>query len=310
MRTDRVRSLPLLAALFALGAACGGDDTQVAPAGGAGAAGAASSAGGAAGAAPTAGAGGSGTGGVAGAPMALAPCNERCGRPECPCPKGGWVSLTDGTHTYRIAKTEVLKGEYAAFLASGAQPAMPQALCAEKAEGHAIPATPDCRWDLPANAEEAVQCADFCDAFAFCAWAGGRLCGDGTGTATPDQYGSCDEWKFACSPDGKPYPYGDFIDGDICNYQSGGGIAKKGAYEKCVTKAGVEQISGNVSEWLSCFEVLPPFVTGMKDPIPVAFTAGGHYESLATEGTCKMPVGGRPLLRLPTQGIRCCADAP
>jgi hypothetical protein len=65
----------------------------------------------------------------------------------------------------------------------------------------------------PANLPEySMRCADWCDAKAYCEWAGTRLCG-GLGaleeTLETRADPSVSEWQYACTSRGLfPYPYG------------------------------------------------------------------------------------------------------
>ncbi len=100
-----------------------------------------------------------------------------------------------------------------------------------------------------------VTFVDFCDAVAFCSWAGKRLCGalDGgsialTDFANPDR----SQWFNACSRHGElRVPYGPF-DAMSCNGvdREAGGPLPVGTQPSCVGGyPGVFDLSGNVREW-------------------------------------------------------------
>src|SRR6185437_5545544 len=108
-------------------------------------------------------------------------------------------------------------------------------------------------FDPPTKGSDPVVCVDWCDAQAYCAWAGKRLCGAiGGGPATT--YGDPNEsqWYNACSNGGTTsFPYGnDYVAGD-CN--GGATVAAVGTTPGCqgLTSPyfGIFDMSGNVKEW-------------------------------------------------------------
>jgi len=90
---------------------------------------------------------------------------------------------------------------------------------------------------------------DWCDARAFCPWAGKRLCRQGTfGSPTA----STDEWYGACSVFGaRGYPYGDVYQPQACNGEdkTDGGLLPAGSQSMFVGAFGNFDMSGNVTEW-------------------------------------------------------------
>ncbi len=70
---------------------------------------------------------------------------------------------------------------------------------------------------------------DWCDAYAFCAWAGKRLCGerDGGPVASTDiAVAPHDEWYAACSRDGtRALPYPGTFDASACNTGQSSSVA-------------------------------------------------------------------------------------
>jgi formylglycine-generating enzyme required for sulfatase activity len=106
--------------------------------------------------------------------------------------------------------------------------------------------------------EHPVRGVDWCDAYAFCAWAGKRLCGNPTGgAAVYDSPANEDEsqWFAACSANGtKAFPYGDAYDAQTCNggdYGADGvGPEPVGSIVTCVGGyPGIYDMAGNVWEW-------------------------------------------------------------
>jgi hypothetical protein len=70
----------------------------------------------------------------------------------------------------------------------------------------------------PAHLRRPVNYVSFCDAWAYCAWAGKRLCGK-IGAGRAENSGNLsNEWVYACSNGtGSPYPYGATYDPSVCN---------------------------------------------------------------------------------------------
>ncbi|MGZ3448975.1 MAG: formylglycine-generating enzyme family protein [Polyangiales bacterium] len=126
--------------------------------------------------------------------------------------------------SFCIDSTEVTNAQYKAFLAGtpGPQPSY----CSWNTLY--IPAV---GWPYAAGRDNyPVTNVDWCDAYAYCKWAGKRLCGKiGGGTNAYDAYATSalSQWYYACSGGtGLTYPYGSTLvsmrcqDGDIMPNQS------------------------------------------------------------------------------------------
>jgi formylglycine-generating enzyme required for sulfatase activity len=173
---------------------------------------------------------------------------------NCPGVHGGPMVRVgfDGGPSFCIDATEVTNGDYAAFLASSPTTAGLPAACSSKTSFLPTNAWPP----GAANAKRPVVWVDWCDAYAFCAWAGKRLCGRiGGGSADPAKHDDPTENQsyFACSGGGAhAYPYGDAYDKDACNGTGHGvgGTVDVGSMAKCEGGfPGVFDLVGNVCEW-------------------------------------------------------------
>src|SRR5262249_15367268 len=122
---------------------------------------------------------------------------------------------------------------------------------------------PQAAWPPKATElEYPVQGVDWCDAAAFCAWAGKRLCGHVDPKQTLPQSEVADasaaQWYLACSGgDTYYYPYGPHYE-DVCaggsDYGGPNGVAIVKSRSGCIGGyPGIYDMSGNVSEWVdSC----------------------------------------------------------
>jgi len=110
-------------------------------------------------------------------------------------------------------------------------------------------------------------CADWCDAKAYCAWAGKRLCGQvGGGSVAPKSYADAkvSQWYNACSQGGKTvYPYGDVYQNGVCVGESKASDpaeaeSKTGCHGQQAPFSEIEHLSGNVYEWEDSCQKNPP----------------------------------------------------
>jgi formylglycine-generating enzyme len=103
-----------------------------------------------------------------------------------------------------------------------------------------------------------VTWVDWCDAKAFCTWAGKRLCrsvgGQGTAALAVAHDASRSEWLFACTRGStRSYPYGTAYDPEACVGIDKGleGLAEVGRYSSCSGGFdGIYDLSGNAHEWM------------------------------------------------------------
>jgi len=200
----------------------------------------------------------------------------------CPDAPGPSMALIDpevaGEEPFCIDSTEVTNAQYALFLEEGGPPATHEA-CDED-----MVRTPD-GWPPEASEDRfPVTGVDFCDAAAYCEWAGKRLCGrlDGmTGRldASDERDPEISEWANACRGTNE----------EACEATEGVGPV---ASNPCCASRGVYDLAGNAAEWVdNCSE---------------SFFA----RCLVHEGTdCTDIDTTRVLQSNGRLGFRCCADA-
>jgi formylglycine-generating enzyme len=175
-------------------------------------------------------------------------------------------------------------------------------------------------WDPPyVDGPAPVACVDWCDAKAYCAAVGKRLCGkmgggDGDYGYFDDQTQS--EWQNACASGSANnyFTYGGsgYADANAsaCNsYELGFGRATTtSASPNCQSSVngyeGVFDLNGNVWEWENAC------IADVQDDLEYCRARGGSFSSNADSNACGQDDGG--MLRFfafSNVGFRCCADA-
>ena len=251
----------------------------------------------------TSSAGSHGDGGAAGADSGG--CSDVCGTPGCgDCPATG--EFTPSGADFTIFETEVTNGQYAAFLATNPSVEIQVEKCSWNGSF-----TPPNAW--PAGKDDhPVVWVDWCDAYAYCAWAGRRLCGRIGGGAlgygefeNPDE----DQWFNACTTAGaNVYPYGDEYEPATCNgAESGAGATLPVAsLSGCApdSENGPFDMSGNVWEWQdSCADD----ELGEDDP---CHARGGSYLTAEPDLLrCRTATTTYTRTNVKANlGFRCCSD--
>lgn len=248
---------------------------------------------------------------------------KRCASSEL-CDPGYGRCVRFGVRAFEVTQTE-----YAEFLAadptrfdssrscSWNDSFFPDAECLTRAPGCQLCAACDDCDGCEAECENTPQvCVDYCDAEAYCAFRGWRLCGAlaagdraSLGATFADPHKS--EWTNACSAGGQ-FSYGSGNEApNGCAY---GGVHPEphavGSQQDCrspsVAYRSLFDMSGNVEEWENNCEPGGES-SAARDR---CYVRGGSYLSTARDLRC---VQGRPAFRgdtSPTVGIRCCADEP
>jgi formylglycine-generating enzyme required for sulfatase activity len=148
---------------------------------------------------------------------------------------------------YCIDRTEVTDLAYSRFLDAvdaGLAPEQP----------------PECAWNTDfqmaiAGVNDLPALVDWCDAYAFCKWAGKRLCGRiGGGPFVDGAPKSDSQWYTACSAEGtRTFPYGALYDDSRCAFS--GPITARALPWTVETKTcqggydGIYDMLGNAGEW-------------------------------------------------------------
>jgi formylglycine-generating enzyme required for sulfatase activity len=227
---------------------------------------------------------------------------------------------------YCMDQTEVTQAQYADFLAARADTSeQVHPLCAPEKNPDFSPRvlTPPCNiagggdWGMcvdgvfapEAKADEPIVCVDFCDAVAYCEWAGKRLCGvprrafftlgDGFDSASEFNAGRTAEkshWHNACSSKGSAArAYASGFDVARCS-----GPKQVASRPECVTrgtKGIVYDLMGGVAEWQDqCTD------DGWCRVL------GGMYGVGPERGECQQDAATSAWAADRAVGFRCCVD--
>jgi formylglycine-generating enzyme len=167
---------------------------------------------------------------------------------ELVVPKG--VSGLDKDYTYCIDEKEVTVGQFNALVLDPA-PFDAPSFCA----GARRPA----RETDPLKLNKPMVIA-WCQSFAYCKWAGKRLCGQIGGGHETSSAVAVSEWTYACANgnDQTIWPYGDIYDMTACNTEKGDAgyapLDDVGSRLRCHGRSSpfdkIFDMSGNVAEYV------------------------------------------------------------
>jgi len=216
------------------------------------------------------------------------------------------VQAPDGGPFYCIDSTEVTNLQYLEWVET-----KPTVVQSAQCEGNTMFAPSK----TPAKDSLPVADVDWCDAFAFCAAHGKRLCGQIGGGALPftEPAGNPakSQWHNACTSGGeKDHPYDDAYNATACNGQGSenGKVVPVKSLMMCEGGfPGIFDMSGNVWEWEdSCNDTIG--TTPTENPCR---RRGGGFTSLDHDMDCSS--ASTTLARGSSNantGFRCCADLP
>ncbi len=255
------------------------------------------------------GAGGGGHGGKGG------------GAPHCPGSGGPEMVLIEAASgSFCVDATEVTSAQYKAFVDTNPSKELVGPECAWKSSFAPKSVGNSCEpkhYDPIGLPNHPVACVDWCDAYAFCGWAGKRMCGAFGGGENPfDSHDDAtkSEWFYACSAgDTQLYPYLGAYQPMACVGDDYDGVPGDGALDDASAVgtagcegglSGLQDMSGNVWEWeRSCQKTGPPQDQPCRD-------RGGSFWDSGTMLAC-----GSPSVLSHTRdyynkniGFRCCAD--
>jgi len=252
--------------------------------------------------------GGSSTGGAGGAGGAGGGAGAATGggvstMAQCPTGLAGpnmVAALTPAADVFCIDSTEVTNAQYQQFLDTSPGLDAQPSYCSFNGDF-----TPKAGWPST-EPNWPVGNVNWCDAFAYCAAAGKRLCGrvgGGSGSfSSPDAQDN--QWTFACSGGALSYPYGQSYSANACNTVEGavGGPVDVGSLNECAgTFEGLFDMSGNVAEWTDACEA----EVGELDRCSARSSSWmwGSWES-----RCAWGFQERRGDTYPDVGFRCCLD--
>jgi formylglycine-generating enzyme required for sulfatase activity len=209
-----------------------------------------------------------------------------------------------------IDSTEVTNAQYQEFLGAGSPgaSALPMPACMGQTDFRPHDNMGPVPF-VPGQENFPVVEVNWCDAYAYCAWAGKRLCGQIGGGALAEGNTETNptlaQWYDACSKGGSlAYPYGNTFNTTICGGGGGAVGSTIGPVEVrpgCVGGyPGIYDMSGSVWEWNN--------VCASSNPGDFCHVYGGAFDSMPPELACK---GERNWTRTSTAqniGFRCCED--
>lgn len=220
----------------------------------------------------------------------------------CPHRSGtAQIKVDTANGSYCIDVTEVTNAQYTPFVASGSMPGAP-AGCEQ-----ATDPTPIDKWPpAPGSDKLPVVEVTWCQAYAYCAWVGKRLCGEIGGTALTENNATkpaLSQWLYACTDGGaNAYPYGNGFDPNACGGQAvQSHIQEVGSQPGCVGGLpGLHDMSGNVWEWTDTCQ--------NDQPTALCHALGGAFDGNQSDLACLGVRAWNRASGAANIGFRCCLD--
>jgi sulfatase modifying factor 1 len=212
--------------------------------------------------------------------------------------------LENGGIPYCVDATEVSNGDYAKFIALNLQPNPDEGACSQNSSF-----LPEFGWPAaPEDVKRPVVNVDWCDARAYCAWAGKKLCGAPggvSGNAHDDKNSDTSLWYSACSNSGADlFPYGQSYGATTCNGADANDARTLDVDQpsSCINldDSRILDMSGNVWEWEDACEDDTP--TGR------CRLRGGSFRSNEDSLSCAAADLTARDSKFDDFGFRCCAE--
>ena len=161
-----------------------------------------------------------------------------------------------------------------------------------------------CNRDRDDRADHPVNCVEWDQAAAFCAWAGKRL-------PTEEEW----EWAARNGREDTPHPWGEAAPSTQPCWSGEsegrvrGGTCTAGSHPEDVTRAGVRDLGGGVSEWTSSETVVGADSRGRGGTTVKVFRGGNWHDDdpWQVASTARSAADLRPR-RDPRLGFRCASD--
>ena len=186
-----------------------------------------------------------------------------------------------------LDKAEVTVSAYAACVSAG------------KCEGGGTDA--NCNTGQSDRANHPINCVDWNQATAYCAWAGKRL---------PSE----EEWEYAAAGGSaqRKYAWGDAVPASqLCAEDEGNNVGRRsgtcevGAFPAGDSKDGVHDLTGNVWEWTSSNWSIGYGDKNKVDESARVYRGGGWDSDFASHRRTTFRAGNHPTFRLDFLGFRC-----
>ena len=238
---------------------------------------------------------------------ALVPFEAAGNDVECGATRGARMVYVPVAPTFCIDAHEVSNTEYRAFLSATDKP-VEKDFCDWNAGAYgSLTGTP--ADSMP------VAFVDYCDAYAYCAWAGKRLCGGrDKEIGLSDSYGES-QWTVACvnGPAGTPWSVGNSAPAaGVCRVDmSSAGAAAVGSLASCKGTVSpydrVFDLTGNVEEWDNSGCKFRGAGTTADDRLTIQCgRRGGSYAHTTDNSRC-VTFGSAPIdNKRANLGFRCC----
>lgn len=230
------------------------------------------------------------------------------------------IRVGSGDNTFCIDTTEVTVAQYKAFLEAKVEISSQPGVCLwnKSFEPFRTPAEIEAG-TTPSTDFPQVQ-VDWCDALAYCTWAGKYLCGrveKGKKIGPVTEEGLSDyqshQWMLACSAEARlRYPYGGVFDPKRCNTKDleAGTLKPAGSLDTCIGGfEGLHDMVGNAWEYFDGPCKTDAGDGGEGTESDTCLLKGASYLDLGDQNDCHLNSG--PIRRDfhgPNVGFRCCSD--